>query len=51
MSVLPSWMFGDPANAVDRLRQARRRSEWLRLQKGKRIRALVKAAMNKRGGR
>lgn len=49
MKTLPSWYYADPSEAVDRLRYERRKMERLRLHKGRRIRALVKQAMNKGG--
>ena len=47
--ILPSWQYGDPADALDRLRQERinlkRQKDYLRKHKSRRIRALVKQVM------
>jgi len=52
--ILPSVFYKDPAMCVDEIRKLRkldqRRAELHRLHKGRRIRALVKRAMNG-GGR
>ena len=52
MTALPIKFYGDPSNCVDELRrlnkQAKRKDERARINKGLRIRALVKQA--KRGG-
>ena len=49
MTALPKWLYGDPAEAVDDFRKLReraeRQAEQLRINKGRRIRALVKQAM------
>lgn len=49
MSALPSRFYGDPANCVDEMRKiheaAKIQAERDRLNKGRRIRALVKLAM------
>lgn len=54
MSKVPfSWMWGDPADSVDRIRALRKdaeayekkRMEQLRIKKSRRIRKLVKLAM------
>ena len=50
MSALPfAWMYGDPAEVVDRLRELRQLDEETRARerkrKARRIRKLVKAAM------
>lgn len=48
--ILPSRFYGDPADVVDEMRriaaQAKRKAERDRINKGRRIRALVKQAMN-----
>lgn len=49
MSVLPSRFYRDPSENVDEMRrieeQAKRKAERARINKGRRIRALVKLAM------
>ena len=45
MTALPAVMYRDPSDVVDELRKARRKAERERLNKGRRIRALVKQAM------
>ncbi len=50
MSALPSLFYGDPAECLDEIRRikaaAKKQAERDRLHKGRRIRVLVKAAMN-----
>lgn len=52
--VLPSGFYGDPSECVDHIRRMRERAERMaerkRVNKGRRIRALVKQAMAKGGG-
>lgn len=48
MTVLPAMMYRDQADVLDELRKARRKAERERLNKARRIRALVKQSM-KRG--
>jgi len=45
MTALPAVMYRDPSAVVDELRKARRKAERERMNKGRRIRALVKQAM------
>jgi hypothetical protein len=45
MAALPSYMYGDPADAIDKRRAEARKREQLRRNKARRIRALVKKAM------
>lgn len=53
-NALPSRFYGDPADVVDERRritqQQERQAELHRIHKGRRIRALVKAALKNGGG-
>lgn len=53
MKALPAIFYRDPADCVDELRslneQAKRKAERERLNKGRRIRALVREVMRKGG--
>lgn len=53
MSALPARFYGDPANCADEMRKinvaAARQAERDRLNKGRRIRALVRGVMNNGG--
>lgn len=53
MTALPSRFYGDPADCVDEMRslgeRAKRKAERDRINKGRRIRALVREVMRKGG--
>lgn len=55
MSALPSRFYRDPADCVDEMRslgaQAKRKAERARINKGRRIRALVREVMRNGGGK
>jgi hypothetical protein len=54
INALPAICYRDPAESLDELRRinerAKRKAEQERINKGRRIRALVKKVMNKGGG-
>lgn len=54
-TAMPAWMYGDPADALDRMRAAREREragmERERRKKARRIRKLVKIQLGRGDGR